>query len=347
MNEINQKIINAVIKRAEKLCPDSLLLIGLYGSAATGDLHGKSDIDLLILIGDEKGQQLAEGFILQDIGIGYDIYCTTWEMLEWDASLPHAHLSKLLDAPLIYIKDESAKERLEALREKARADLRSDLRFEKSAAAFEKAKMMYADACLCDSFGEMRANAGAVISFLLDAVMLFHGKYFKKGVKRTFEEIGELHLSFPMEDMIMAVILAKTEDELRSNLKLLIKAAAVHLFPKKEKKQPAKENLWGTYEEMFSNWRNKMPEAAENHDTYSSFMNMVAFQFMLREVAEDIAIDIPEIMGDFDAEDLQKNSEVFDAALEKYLSEYRKIGMEPMVYEDADAFIAHYTNEPK
>ena len=67
----------------------------------------------------------------------------------------------------------------------------------------------------------------------------------------------------------------------------------------------------------------------------------------LREVAEDIAIDIPEIMGEFDAEDLQKNSEVFDAALEKYLSEYRKTGMEPMVYENADVFIAHYTNEPK
>ena len=111
---------------------------------------------------------------------------------------------------------------------------------------------------------DIRRATFAAISFLLDAVMLFHGKYFKKGVKRTFEEIGELPLSFPMEDMIMAVILAKTEDELSSNLKILIKAAAVHLFPKKEKMQPAKEKLWGTYEEMFSNWRNKMPEAAEN-----------------------------------------------------------------------------------
>ena len=99
--------------------------------------------------------------------------------------------------------------------------------------------------------------------------------------------------------------------------------------------QPKKENLWGIYEEMFSNWRNKMPEAAENYDVYSSFMNMVAFWFMLREATEDIAIDVPKIMGDF------------DAMLEKYLSEYRKIGMEPMVYENAEAFIAHYTNEAK
>ena len=106
-------------------------------------MHGESDIDLLILI-------------------GYDTYCTTWEMPEWDASLSHAHLSKLLDAPLVYIRDESVKERPEALCEKARVDLR----FEKSAAAFERAKMMYADVCLCDFFGKMRANAGAAISFL-------------------------------------------------------------------------------------------------------------------------------------------------------------------------------------
>ena len=38
MNEVHQKIIDAVIRKAERVCPDSLLLIGVYGSAATGAL---------------------------------------------------------------------------------------------------------------------------------------------------------------------------------------------------------------------------------------------------------------------------------------------------------------------
>lgn len=35
----NQKIINAVIEKAKKICPESLALIGIYGSFVTGDFH--------------------------------------------------------------------------------------------------------------------------------------------------------------------------------------------------------------------------------------------------------------------------------------------------------------------
>ncbi|MDY4892277.1 MAG: hypothetical protein SO130_02585 [Agathobacter sp.] len=54
MNHVNQKIIDAVIAKAEKVCPDSLALIGVYGSVCTGDEYEKSDLDLLILIQDEE-----------------------------------------------------------------------------------------------------------------------------------------------------------------------------------------------------------------------------------------------------------------------------------------------------
>lgn len=40
MNDRNETMIDAVIKKAEALCPDSLALIGVYGSVATGDEYG-------------------------------------------------------------------------------------------------------------------------------------------------------------------------------------------------------------------------------------------------------------------------------------------------------------------
>ena len=101
MNERNEKIINAIIKKADALCPDSLALIGVYGSVATRDEYEKSDLDLMVLINDELGQILADGFILDDVDIGYDIYCTGWDMLEKDAQCEHAHLSKLFDSMTI------------------------------------------------------------------------------------------------------------------------------------------------------------------------------------------------------------------------------------------------------
>ena len=61
----------------------------MYGSVAAGDEYEKSDLDLIILINDEKGQVLADGFILDDVDIGYDIYCTGWDMLEKEIGRAH------------------------------------------------------------------------------------------------------------------------------------------------------------------------------------------------------------------------------------------------------------------
>lgn len=94
MNDMNEKIIDAIIKKANALCPDSLALIGVYGSVAAG-------------------------FILDDVDIGYDIYCTSWDMLEKDAQCEHAHLSKLFDSMTVYYKDKSTLKRLDEIRRRA------------------------------------------------------------------------------------------------------------------------------------------------------------------------------------------------------------------------------------
>ena len=39
LDEINQKIVDAIVRKAEKVCPGSLALIGVYGSVCTGDVH--------------------------------------------------------------------------------------------------------------------------------------------------------------------------------------------------------------------------------------------------------------------------------------------------------------------
>ena len=132
MKSINKTIIDAIIKKAEVLCPDSLALIGIYGSVATGDEHEKSDLDLMILINDKNGQVLADGFLLDDIDVGYDIYCTSWDMLERDAQCNHAHLSKLFDSVIVYCKDKSSLKRLDEIKRKAAETLASNRRYGQS-----------------------------------------------------------------------------------------------------------------------------------------------------------------------------------------------------------------------
>ena len=347
MKTIEQKIIDAIIKKAELVCPESLDLIGIYGSFATGDIHPKSDLDLLILINDGKGYQIADGFILDDIDVGYDIYCTTWEMLENDAACNHPYLSKLLDSPIVYLKDEAAAARLEALRDKAKTILSSEKRYDKAAAALEIAKKMYADCLLADSFPQAYIYAGEVIYYLLNAVMLCNGGYFKKGVKRTFEELAPLGLPFDMEALVMAVIEAETTEKLSERLTVLLRTVAVYLSVPKQKEQPARENIAGTYEEMFSNWRNKMYEAAEKKDLYSSYSNMVSFVLMMQDIADEVEIGMPDIMSRFDPKDLSGNAQLFDDALDGYLAAYQKAGIKPKRYDNVEKWVAAYLNNGK
>lgn len=341
-NQINQAIIEAVIRKAELLCPNSLALIGIYGSYATGDAHEKSDLDLLILINDAQGRRLANAFILDDAGIGYDLYCTDWESLEKDADCNHAHLSKLMDSVIVYEKDPTAVPRLEALKNKVRFILTSEKRFDKASAALGCAKRAYADCILSDTLALARTNAGLLIHYSLDALMLFHGRYFQKGVKRTFEELTALALPFDIEKLITKIITAETPDAIRAKSTELLRTVTAYLTVPVEKAVPNQGNLAGTYEEMFSNWRNKMHEATVRNDLFSSFMNAGSCQHMLCEIADAVAIDPPDLMGDFAPDDLDKNATSFDDALQQYLKEYQNVGIAPQRFTDIQAFQKAY-----
>ena len=345
MNDRNKKMIDIIIKKADALCPDALALIGVYGSVVTGDEYEKSDLDLMILINDENGQVLADGFIIDDVDIGYDLYCTSWDMLEEDAQCDHAHLSKLFDSEIVYCKDKIALKRLDGIRRKAAELLASDKRYEKADKAYSDAKKMLAEVYLTQSLSKARSCAGAAIEFIENAVMLYNGQYFKRGTKKALEELKQLGLPFDLETRILAVIQAETVEKIRAGLTELFVLTDGYLQVPKKKESSSAENLRGTYEEMYSNWKNKMAEAAGRDDVYSSFMNLLSLQYMFHGIAECIAVDDFEIMDKFNPKNLRVNVDVFEQALNKYLAEYEKVGICPKHFENMTEFAEDYNKE--
>ena len=345
MNEMNRTMVDAIIKKAEALCPDSLALIGVYGSVITGDEYEKSDLDLMILINDENGWVLADGFIIDDVGIGYDLYCTSWDMLEKDAQCDHAHLSKLFDSVIVYCKDKNALQRLDEIRRKAAELLASDRRYEKADQAYSDAKKMLAEVYLAKSLSKARSSAGAAIELIENAVMLHNGRHFRKGTKRALDELKQLGFPFDLETRILAVIQAETVERIRAELTEVFILTDEYLRVPKKKERPSAENLRGTYEEMYSNWKNKMAEAADRDDVYSSFMNLLSLQWMFYEIAEGIAVDGFEIMDKFNPKNLEENMDVFNQALNKYLVEYEKVGICPKHFESMTEFIESCSKE--
>ncbi len=341
MNAVNQKIIDAVIEKAEKCCPNALELIGIYGSVATGEEHERSDLDLLLLISDDTGRKLGSSFILEDREVGYDIYCTDWKGLRYDAECHHAQISKLMDSQIVYIKNQKAYEEVLRLREEAKQFLASEERFKRVEELLTQAKLAYANACLSDQLGQVRTEALGVMHFLMNALMLFHGTYFKRGVKRTFEELAQLPIDEVFIQTIQKIVVSKEVGELQSLLKTLLLYVEQHTKQEKQKAKPSDE-LAGTYEEMYSNWWNKVIEAAENNDSFASYVNLCNFQFMLKGIAENVDIGVYNIMDEYSIDSLEDNVRLFDKYLKQYEEVYRSAGLPVKRFADVDEWLADY-----
>ncbi len=341
---MNQKIIDAIIRKADTVCPDSLALIGIYGSVATGDTYAKSDLDLLILIEDDNGYKLCTGFILEDNQVGYDIYCTTLNDLRHDSECHHAYLAKLMDSKIVYIKNQAAYHELCELREKTALFLKSDERFGRVSELIAKAKTAYADASLHDEPGQVRMDAFRAVDCVLNAVMLYHGQYFRYGVKRVFAELSALPVPEELTTTLQSISQADTVLQLRELLRTLLLLSENLTRRTTAKKEPSEE-LKGTYEEMYSNWRNKVEEAAKQNNSFACFMNMCCLQSMLSCIADAYKTECHDIMAEYNPEHLQENVSLFDKHLQIYEDNYKKANIRINRFADADAFIADYLSE--
>lgn len=347
----NEKIIEAIIKKSEKVCPSSVALIGIYGSFLTGDIYEKSDLDLLIVINDDKGWQLGEVFIQDDLEVGHDIYCTTWEALENDARYNNPNISKLMCSKIVYCAEEKYIKQLEELRESVEKILKSSFTvkdYERVEEAMVNAYKAYANLMISKDLDNSRVYAGELIYYVEAAICLINKSYFKLGVKRTYDELEELQekpdcLIVNIDKIIKADNLDRIKEyatELIAGIQKLMNEKKSTIL--KEKELPKVDNLRGSYEEFFSNWRNKMYYAAETKNLHLAFMSMNSFQNTLDEISDEISIPKYNVLSGFNPEDLYETAKAFDNILNKYLEEYEKVGLKVNRYKNINEFINNY-----
>jgi len=244
----------------------------------------------------------------------------------------------------VYVKNKEAYNELLKLRTQAKQFLASQERFQTVNELVQKAKISYANACLYDALGQVRLEAFEVISYLLDAIMLYHGTYFRRGVKRTFEELAPLQLDDMFAHTIQKIVVSKEVSQLRDLLRQLILYTESHIRQEKNKAKPSNA-LSGTYEEMYSNWRNKVEEAAKNNNPFASFMNMCSLHFMFLEISDGVEIGTFNIMDEYNPDSLENNTRTFDKYLQKYEEVYKRSGISVRRFADVDEFVADYLGQ--
>ena len=195
---------------------------------------------------------------------------------------------------------------------------------------------------------DIRKQAMEALYYLPDALMLLNKQYYRRSTRRLYDE---LHLlgKRPAEicGLLESVTAADTEDSLKSALTSLLRETeavfdAVRAELPAQKEAPSPENLTGTYEEMFSNWRNKMYLAAKTGNRMLSFATIGCLQAMLDEIADGVNIAHYDAVAGYVPDNLWKTAEFFDRTIEAYLAEYEKAGISVKRYADIDAFAEDY-----
>lgn len=348
LKERNDRIIAAIIKKAGIVCPDSLALIGIAGSFHSGDIHERSDLDLCIVINDENGWKIASCFILEDVG--HDLYCTRWKKLETMSEYHDPYVTKLLELDIVYTADDAYMERYLGLRRKVQEKLNSPFSIEDAQnvqSHLDNAMKEYARVMLGDSANEAKYASAKMLVFIEYMMYLANKSYIKRGIRRIPEEIRAMKI---LPDHFMQnyheLITARTVEEIKSYSTKLMHSSkdfvSKLINQVQTKKEITAESIEGSYEEIVSNWRNKMHLAAHTEDAYLALMTMASCQGFYDEFASEYDIEHIRLYERFQINDLSGSADGFDTAMETHRCLYTRVGEPIRSYPNIEAFEKAY-----
>lgn len=96
------------------------------------------------------------------------------------------------------------------------------------------------------------------------------------------------------------------------------------------------------FEEMYSNWRNKVEEAAVHNDVFASFMNMCSLHCMFSDISSEVNIGTYNIMEEYNPDCLEENIRIYDKYLGKYEEVCKKAGITVKRFPNVDEFVEDY-----
>ena len=200
---------------------------------------------------------------------------------------------------------------------------------------------------LSDNINTIRYSSALVLYNLTNALVNVNNMYFKRGVKRYVEEIATFQYQpSDFTQQYMAVIEAVTIHDIRNaTFEMLKNMVEFYDNMKREftkKPAPTYENLAGTYEELWCNYRNKVIVSTEHNDPSYAFHVAMGAQEFFDEMTESIGTKKLELMKYFDVNDLSVFKEKFLHIMDEYLTEYRKVGRTVEQYTSFEQLYEHF-----
>ena len=337
----NKKIIEIIMNQIKEKCPDSIDMIAIGGSFCNGDIYEKSDLDLVIISRDDKAKCLDKCFILDDVAM--DVYTHDWTSFEKMAEYSHPYVTKLIDLDIIYVYDEITLKKYKDLQTKLKVNMSNDKLVLKGIqehfnnANFELSKLNQVEFDLGFAY-RCLAHIIREVEFI---IYMSNKSYVKRGTKRVPEEVcNMIDLPSGFIEIYSDITNCKSIDEIKKKASKLVSCITQFVNKKgikytpideekneNERKELIPNNLFGTYEEIYSNWKNKMIHAVTINSRYLSFVTMNSCQEFYDEMADMFNIPQIELIVNYNPDDLSLNVNHFNNCMEQWLNLYRIHGV--------------------
>jgi effector-binding domain-containing protein len=211
----------------------------------------------------------------------------------------------------------------------------------------DEASKEYANIMLSSKCGECRYAVAGMLYYIEFAIYMYNKAYIKRGIKRIPEEISMMKcLPIGFDKLYWKLTKVESVEVAKEISTMLMKAVKEFAKEMKDKviskKEISEDAIKGTYEEIYSNWKNKMYHAADKSDTYLSLMTAASCQQFYDQMYSQYNIDSIDLMKNITADNLTLSAKAFDNAMEEYKKNYDRLRTEIKCYKDLNEFERKY-----
>ncbi len=295
-------------RRAASEFHDAVSMVLTYGSYVNGTANALSDVDFYFIPKTDDGYRMSRTFIID--GIGYDLFPMSWQRVEGLADLNESITPCLADVRILYSNSDEDLQRFRALQDRLAVHLQDgEFMLNKASDRLKQAKTTYGAMLFEDGLCETRTCAGYIAMSLSEAVAYANHTYFRRGLKKQIEDLVAMK-SIPEDfvNLYEAIVQADTVTSLRDASCQMIKNTGDFLRDLsgelKHDKQPDYPGMAECYEEGISTW-NKIYGCCDRKDATLAFISGTCLQHVLDEVAQENGLSKFDLMGGFQAENLE------------------------------------------
>lgn len=247
MKNIDRELMEWAIERIQAEYPEDVaLLIGQVGACKTPEDEQNMAFDFFIPA-TERGNQLAQTFIIEDMG--YDLYPISWERLQGIVDFHEPRMIfAFMKGEVIYARNEEDQKRFESMKQELELNLRNkDKTFHKALEFLNTAMEIYQTMMFEDSLCAVRKAAGGVASYLMNAIAMVNGQYLRNGYGNLSLEMNEMNqIPERFEEVYEKVLKAVTIEELQMYTHELIKITRdmfIQMKPTDQREERPEESI--------------------------------------------------------------------------------------------------------